>query len=85
VLRFWRRMIENRKLAQLDADMLMEQHGPVAYEVAWTLSREVDSGELIEQRPDGHWDRVLALIAARNLRDTLHSRRRQSLVTKVEP
>jgi hypothetical protein len=61
-------MIENKKLAQLDADMLMEKYGPVAYEVAWTMSREVDSGELIDPRPDGHWDRVLARIAARTYR-----------------
>ena len=61
-------MVRNRKLAQLDAEMLMEKYGPVAYEVAWTLSREVDSGELIDPNPDGHWDRVLSLIAAHTSR-----------------
>ena len=70
MLRFWRRIIENKKLAQLDAEMLMERYGAAAYEVAWTMSREVDSGELIDPRPNGHWDRVLSLIAARTYRDT---------------
>jgi hypothetical protein len=46
----------------------MEEFGPAAYEVAWTMSQEVDSGTLIDTRPEGHWDRVRNIIARRNYR-----------------
>ena len=58
--------MERRRLARLDADMLMEEFGPSAYEVAWTMARDVDSGALIDTRPDGHWDRVRNIIARRS-------------------
>ncbi len=66
--RFWQTWIERRRLAKLDADRLMEEFGPAAYEVAWTMSQEVDSGTLIDTRPEGHWDRVRNIIARRNYR-----------------
>jgi hypothetical protein len=46
----------------------MEEFGPAAYEVAWSMSQEVDSGTLIESRPAGHWDRVRNIIARRTYR-----------------
>jgi hypothetical protein len=70
--RFWQAWIqawvERRRLAKLDADRLMEEHGPAAYEVAWTMAQEVGSGTLIDTRPDGHWDRVRNIIARRTYR-----------------
>jgi hypothetical protein len=63
--RLWQKWLDARRQAHDDADKLIEQYGPVAYEVAWTMSRDVRSGELIDQTPDGHWDRVLALVARR--------------------
>jgi hypothetical protein len=73
LFRFWqtsirKTWIERRRLAKLDADRLMEEFGPAAYEVAWTMAQEVDSGTLIDTRPEGHWDRVRNIIARRNYR-----------------
>jgi hypothetical protein len=66
-IRTWiRTWIERRRLAKLDADRLMEEFGDAAYEVAWTMSQEVESGTLIDTRPEGHWDRVRNIIARRN-------------------
>jgi hypothetical protein len=62
---FWQAWKERRRLVQLDAEMLMEKFGSAAYEVAWSMSRDVRSGELIDMRSDDHWEAVLALIAAR--------------------
>ena len=68
LLRHWREWRERRRLARLDADMLMQEFGPSAYEVAWTMARDVRSGTLIDSRPDGHWDRVRNVIAWRSYR-----------------
>jgi hypothetical protein len=68
VLRFWQQWTERRRLARLDADRLMEEYGEAAYEVAWTMARDVDSGALIDSRPEGHWRRVGNIIARRNYR-----------------
>lgn len=68
VLRYWQDWKERRRLARLDADRLMEEYGPAAYEVAWTLAQDVDTGNLIESRPAGHWDRVRNIIARRAYR-----------------
>jgi hypothetical protein len=68
MFRVWQQWKERRRLARLDADMLMAEYGPAAYEVAWTMAREVNSCELIDSRPDGHWDRVRNVIAWRNYR-----------------
>ena len=68
LFRFWQIWVERRRLAKLDADRLMEEHGPAAYEVAWTMAQEVSSGTLIDTRPDGHWDRVRNIIARRTYR-----------------
>jgi hypothetical protein len=68
VFRYWQRWQERQRLARLDADRLMEEFGPAAYEVAWTMARDIDSGELIESRPDGHWRRVRNIIARRSYR-----------------
>jgi hypothetical protein len=68
LFRYWQTWIERRKLARLDADRLMEEFGPAAYEVAWTMAQEVDSGTLIDTRPEGHWDRVRNIIARRTYR-----------------
>ncbi len=67
-MRFLRRWKENLRLACLDADRLTEEFGHAAYEVAWTLAREVRSGTLIDSRPQGHWERVQWVIAHRNFR-----------------
>jgi len=64
-LRIWQRWLERRRLARLDADRLMEEFGPAAYEVAWSMAREVASGRLVDLRPDGHWERVRNIIARR--------------------
>ena len=66
LLRFWHQWKERRRLARLDADMLMQEFGASAYEVAWTMARDVDSGALIDTRPEGHWDRVRNIIARRS-------------------
>lgn len=68
VLRYWRQWKERRRLARLDADRLMEEFGPSAYEVAWTMAQEVRSGTLIDSEPAGHWDRVRNIIAWRSYR-----------------
>jgi hypothetical protein len=68
LLRYWQDWKERRRLARLDADRLMEEFGPAAYEVAWSMSQEVESGILIENRPPGHWDRVRNIIARRTYR-----------------
>jgi hypothetical protein len=68
VFRLWRTFLERRRLAQLDADRLMEEFGAAAYEVAWSMAQDVDSGSLIETRPEGHWDRVRNIIARRTYR-----------------
>ncbi|HET7155533.1 MAG TPA: hypothetical protein VFI87_09225 [Hyphomicrobiaceae bacterium] len=68
LFRYWQDWKERRRLAQLDADRLMEEYGEAAYEVAWTLARDVDCGDLIESRPAGHWDRVRNIIAQRTFR-----------------
>ncbi|WP_291854697.1 hypothetical protein [Bradyrhizobium sp.] len=65
MLHLWRKWQERRKLARDDADRLMEEFGPAAYEVAWTMAQDVDSGALLDSRPDGHWDRVRNIIARR--------------------
>jgi hypothetical protein len=65
VLGFWQAWKERRRLVRLDAEMLIERFGGAAYEVAWSMSRDVRSGELIDMRTDDHWERVLAFIAAR--------------------
>jgi hypothetical protein len=64
LLRFWQAWKERRRLVRLDAEMLMEKFGAAAYEVAWSMSRDIRSGELIDMRTDDHWERVLAFIAA---------------------
>jgi hypothetical protein len=64
LLRFWQAWKERRRLVRLDAEMLMEKFGATAYEVAWSMSRDIRSGELIDMRTDDHWERVLAFIAA---------------------
>jgi hypothetical protein len=66
LLRYWHHWKERRRLARLDADMLMQEFGAAAYEVAWTMARDVDSGALIDTRPEGHWDRVRNIIARRS-------------------
>jgi hypothetical protein len=68
LFRFWKIWAERRRLAKLDADRLMDEYGPAAYEVAWTMAQEVGSGTLVETRPDGHWDRVRNIIARRTYR-----------------
>jgi hypothetical protein len=68
VFRYWKNWHERRRLARLDADRLMDEYGAAAYEVAWTLAQDVDSGTLIESRPAGHWDRVRNIIARRTYR-----------------
>ena len=72
LFRFWKTWAktwaERRKLAKLDADRLMDEFGAAAYEVAWTMAQEVDSGTLIDTRPEGHWDRVRNIIARRTYR-----------------
>jgi hypothetical protein len=68
LFRFWRTWMERRRLAKLDADRLMDEYGPAAYEVAWTMAQDVDSGTLIDTRPEGHWDRVRNIIARRTFR-----------------
>jgi hypothetical protein len=68
VLQIWQRWLECRRLARLDADRLMEEFGPAAYEVAWSMAQEVESGRLIDLRPEGHWDRVRNVIARRTYR-----------------
>jgi hypothetical protein len=65
LLSVWQKWLEARRQARDDSEKLIEQYGPVAYEVAWTMSREIDSGELIDQTPAGHWDRVLSVVAKR--------------------
>jgi hypothetical protein len=64
-LRFWHAWRERRRLVRLDAEMLMDKFGVAAYEVAWSMARDIRSGELIDMRTDGHWEQVLAFIAAR--------------------
>lgn len=66
LLRLWHEWKERRRLARLDADMLMQEFGPSAYEVAWTMTREVAAGTLIDSRPEGHWERVRNIIARRS-------------------
>jgi hypothetical protein len=68
LFRYWQTWTERRRLARLDADRLMDEFGPAAYEVAWTMAQEVHSGKLIDTRPDGHWDRVRSIIARRTYR-----------------
>jgi hypothetical protein len=68
VWRYWLTWKERRRLARLDADRLMEEFGPAAYEVAWTMAQDVDNGILIETGPAGHWDRVRNIIAWRTYR-----------------
>jgi hypothetical protein len=68
VLGFWQRWVERRRLAQLDADRLMEEFGAAAYEVAWSMAQDVASGALIDSRPEGHWERVRNIIARRTYR-----------------
>jgi hypothetical protein len=53
---------------RLDAEMLIERYGPVAYEVAWNMSRDVRDGELIDAGSDDHWEEVLAFIAAQGFK-----------------
>jgi hypothetical protein len=64
----WQRWRERRRLAQRDADRLMEEFGEAAYEVAWSMAQDVESGALIESLPDGHWRRVRNIIARRTYR-----------------
>jgi hypothetical protein len=53
------------KLSQLDAEMLVEVHGPRAYEEARSRARiERLNGPELEM-PKGHWDRVRKIIAQR--------------------
>jgi hypothetical protein len=68
VLRYWQKWMERRRLARLDADRLMEEFGAAAYEVAWTMARDVDSGAMIDSLPEGHWRRVGNIIARRTYR-----------------
>ena len=68
VLRTWQRWMERRRLARLDADWLMDEFGPAAYEVAWTMARDIHDGTLIDTRPEGHWRRVGNIIARRTYR-----------------
>jgi hypothetical protein len=68
VFRLWQAFLERRRLAQLDADRLMEEFGAAAYEVAWSMAQDVDNGSLIDTRPEGHWDRVRNIIARRTYR-----------------
>jgi hypothetical protein len=68
VFRLWQAFWERRRLAQLDADRLMEEFGAAAYEVAWSMAQDVDNGSLIDTRPEGHWDRVRNIIARRTVR-----------------
>lgn len=77
MLQVWHRWQENARLARLDADRLAEEFGSAAYEVAWSMAREVKSGAVIDTRPEGHWDRVLWVIARRDLWK-LWSRRRET-------
>jgi hypothetical protein len=76
VLRYWQRWKEHRRLAHLDAERLLEEFGNAAYEVAWTVSREIRSGAMIDSRPEGHWDRVLRVIARQSLLQRLRLRAR---------
>ena len=66
MLRFWHAWREGWRLAQLDADKLTEEYGRAAYEVAWSLAREVESGTFVETRPERHWNRVMYVIAWRD-------------------
>jgi hypothetical protein len=68
LFRYWQDWKERRRLARLDADRLMDEFGPAAYEVAWSMSQDVDNGILIETRPAGHWARVRNIIARRTYR-----------------
>lgn len=68
MLHYWRRWQERRGLARDDADRLMEEFGPAAYEVAWTMAQDVAGGAMLDSRPDGHWDRVRNIIARRTFR-----------------
>jgi hypothetical protein len=64
LIRLWQTWRSRRELVRLDAEMLIEKFGPVAYEVAWSMARDVRDGELIDAGSDDHWERVLAFIAA---------------------
>jgi len=68
LLRFWQAWKRRRELVRLDAEMLIERYGPVAYEVAWNMSRDVRDGELIDAGSDDHWEAVLAFIAAQTMK-----------------
>jgi len=68
LLRFWRAWRHRKELVRLDAEMLIERYGPVAYEVAWNMSRDVRDGELIDAGSDDHWEAVLAFIAAQTMK-----------------
>jgi hypothetical protein len=64
LFRLWQAWRGRRELVRLDAEMLIEKFGPAAYEVAWSLARDVRDGELIDAGSDDHWEQVLAFIAA---------------------
>jgi hypothetical protein len=68
LIRFWQAWKRRRELVRLDAEMLIEKYGPVAYEVAWNMSRDVRDGELIDAGSDDHWEEVLAFIAAQGFK-----------------
>jgi hypothetical protein len=65
LLGFWLKMKNNQRLAQLDADMLVETHGPRAYEEARMRARDEKLKGPEPEMPKDHWGRVRKILAAR--------------------
>lgn len=53
----------------MDAERLLEEWGPAAYEHARTKARKERQERLDRHLPEDHWDRVRAIIAKRVGRD----------------
>ena len=58
MLRSWLLQRRRKKLARHDAEELIERYGSAAYEVARQRARQARLRQVIDDKPEGHWDIV---------------------------
>lgn len=69
MLRYFKRLLDRRRLKAADAADLESRFADGAYAEARRRARENRSGEVFEgNRPKGHWDRVRARIGRKSRR-----------------